>query len=172
VALGIVGLASLFSSCLDAVRRLESWKDFGTEWKSVAAQFEAEKILFERWGQAVGLQLQSSQLEQHHHAALDNPRTHTAVTQLLYLVEDLCGSLGELHLDDRPQDTKWKRLKWALGRGEKSTAQVDQFSLLVRKLHALVPLDDEPVAIRGGLVLNGMYCPRIVLAINNLTSVF
>jgi hypothetical protein len=157
LAVGIVGLAGLFSSCLEAVQRFGSWKDYGSEWKSVAAQFEAERILLERWGQAVGLQYSSSAGK--HHGALDNPRICSNVTQLLHLIEDLCGSLDDFSIspisransakdgafrgprkpDHVAPDSKWQRVKWALGRGEKSTAQVDQFSVLVQKLYALVP---------------------------------
>ena len=170
LAVGIVGLAGLFSSCLEAVQRFESWKDYGSEWKSVAAQFEAERILLERWGQAVGLQ--SSSLEGKHHVALDNPRICSNVTQLLHLIEDLCGSLddfstsplsrtnsakagafrGPRKTDHGAPDSKWQRIKWALGRGEKSTAQVDQFSVLVQKLYSLVPPEPQSSRSNSGFV--------------------
>ncbi|ORY56379.1 ankyrin-1, partial [Pseudomassariella vexata] len=55
LAIGVVGLVSLFSNCLDVLDKFEAYRDFGTDLHYVATQFEAEKLRFEKWGHAVGV---------------------------------------------------------------------------------------------------------------------
>ena len=42
---GIVGLAGLFSVCLDVIDKVDSYKDYGVESRSILAQFDADKHL-------------------------------------------------------------------------------------------------------------------------------
>jgi hypothetical protein len=43
---GIVGLAGLFSVCLDVIDKVDSYKDYRVESRSIIAQFDADKHLF------------------------------------------------------------------------------------------------------------------------------
>ncbi|KAB5581180.1 hypothetical protein GE09DRAFT_1085410 [Coniochaeta sp. 2T2.1] len=52
---GVVGLAGLFNSCLEAVDKVQSYGTFGSESQPLDAQFKAIKARFERWGPAVGI---------------------------------------------------------------------------------------------------------------------
>ncbi|KAH6871904.1 hypothetical protein B0T10DRAFT_589307 [Thelonectria olida] len=52
VAVGGVGLARLFSSCL--VDRVQSYNSFGTDSQVLETQFRTEKLRFQQWGGYVG----------------------------------------------------------------------------------------------------------------------
>src|SRR5437762_8290269 len=58
LAVSIVGLAGLFSLCLDVIEKVEKYKDFGTDSRTLIAQFEADKLRFKRWGEKVGFKNQ------------------------------------------------------------------------------------------------------------------
>jgi len=49
-----VGVVGLFSACVDLVERIDAYKDFGVESRSMISRFEADKIRFKRWGSNVG----------------------------------------------------------------------------------------------------------------------
>ncbi|KAJ5769021.1 hypothetical protein N7520_003580 [Penicillium odoratum] len=55
-AVGIIGLAGLFSTCLDVLEKVDSWKDFGSDSRSLSAQLKAHRLRLERWDKAVGLE--------------------------------------------------------------------------------------------------------------------
>ncbi|GKT51786.1 uncharacterized protein ColSpa_11967 [Colletotrichum spaethianum] len=48
LAVGIVGLAGLFSSCLEAVEKFDSYKNFGRDSRSLATLFDTDKHRFEQ----------------------------------------------------------------------------------------------------------------------------
>ncbi|KAL4862582.1 hypothetical protein BDV12DRAFT_178610 [Aspergillus spectabilis] len=56
LAVGIVGLIGLFNTCLDLLDKFDSWRDCGSDLRSLAAQFQAHKLRFENWGHAVGFE--------------------------------------------------------------------------------------------------------------------
>ncbi len=74
---GIVGLAGLFSVCLDVIDKVDSYKDYGVESRSIIAQFDADKHLFTKWAQDVGID--KDKLKNSHHGLLDNPKTNLIV---------------------------------------------------------------------------------------------
>ncbi|KAH7129676.1 hypothetical protein B0J13DRAFT_563207 [Dactylonectria estremocensis] len=47
LAIGAAGLAGLFSSCLEAVDKVQSYKSFKTDSHVFDAQFRAKKLRFE-----------------------------------------------------------------------------------------------------------------------------
>lgn len=53
-AIGLVGLAGLFSSCIEAVARAHSYKSFSRDSQALNLQFSAAKLRLETWGPAVG----------------------------------------------------------------------------------------------------------------------
>ncbi|KFY18017.1 hypothetical protein V492_00204 [Pseudogymnoascus sp. VKM F-4246] len=86
LAVGIAGLAGLFSTCLDLIDKANSYRDYGPESRSVAAQFEADKLLFRRWAQSVGIEEGNS--KKNHHSALDNPATALVVLKILSSIQE------------------------------------------------------------------------------------
>lgn len=159
-AVGIIGLAGLFSTCLDVVERFDSFKEFGIESRSISAQFEAQKLRLQRWGQAVGLQ--GDILMEKHSKLLDDPRTYSIVEKLLSAIQGVCTHADDLslapispiehrqsfrdHLWPRqvrsaaPHESKREKISWALRKKAKKMAQVGQFCSLVDNLHNLVPV--------------------------------
>ncbi|KAH7236530.1 ankyrin-1, partial [Fusarium tricinctum] len=67
-----VGLVSLFSTCLEAVQRIDSYKTAGRDSRLLRAQLNATMHLFERWGDSVGIG--KGKLSDNHHPALDDPK--------------------------------------------------------------------------------------------------
>ncbi|SPO00191.1 related to ankyrin [Cephalotrichum gorgonifer] len=157
LAVGILGLAGLFSSCLDAAERFESWKNFGDESRFLGNHFEAEKLRLKRWGEAVGFD--KGVLLPDHHEALDDPRVESRIREHLSIIENTCNgeddaapSAADISTSrglprsvqphpGTPSESKRQRVKWAIRDKAKCTAQVHTFGLLVQDLHNLVPPD-------------------------------
>ncbi|KAJ6095378.1 hypothetical protein N7486_006124 [Penicillium sp. IBT 16267x] len=175
-AVGIIGLAGLFSTCLDVVE---------------SAQFEAQKLRLQKWGQAVGLQ--GDTLMEKHSKLLDDPRTYAIVEKLLSAVQGGCTNADDLSLapvspierhqsfrnqlwprqgrSPAPRESKREKISWALRKKAKKMAQVGQFCSLVDNLHNLVPVSggrgddgsskyvefgqDEDMYKPGGNAMNG-----------------
>ncbi|RYP59586.1 hypothetical protein DL769_008467 [Monosporascus sp. CRB-8-3] len=88
LTVGILGLAGLFSSCLEAVEKVHSYRAFGSDSHTLDAQFKAEKLRFEQWGRAVGFD--QGKLSADHHHALDDPDTSSAARDLLLIIQNIC----------------------------------------------------------------------------------
>ncbi|KAJ5352213.1 hypothetical protein N7452_001187 [Penicillium brevicompactum] len=148
LAVGILGLVGLFNTCLDILDKFDSWRDYGSESRSLTAQFKAHKIQLERWGLAVGLGKDG--LSDQHDKLLDDPHTLLTVEELLSAIRDVCRydddadskskPTFEKHAHSRgPMESKRQKLSWALRDKPKRIAQVAHFSSIVQTLHALVP---------------------------------
>ncbi|KAJ6002962.1 hypothetical protein N7451_005509 [Penicillium sp. IBT 35674x] len=158
-AVGIIGLAGLFSTCLDVLHRLDSWQDYGSDSRNLSAQFRAHKLRLEKWGQAVGLK--DGGISDVHDKALDDPRIVSTVNELLSAVKDVCCFGDELfspseltpdwmakkHMLSRShtrpnsiKESKVHKLNWALRDKAKRITQVEQFASLVDILYNLVPI--------------------------------
>jgi hypothetical protein len=159
---GVVGLAGLFSSCLEAVERVQSYMTFGSDSQALHAQFRATKARFERWGPAVGIK--QGRLLDTHHSALDSQEIKTAVEELLIVIKfiydahDSGGvpprrtpaiglsdavSSGSQRLQaphSATSESKRSKLAW-VWRKKGRTEQVELFGKLVQELHDLVPLE-------------------------------
>jgi hypothetical protein len=179
LAVGIAGLAGLFSVCLDLVDRVDSYKDFGVESRSIAAQFEADKHLFAKWAQDVGIY--NDKQMKYYNNDLDNPETNLIVQKILSSMQEIFGKTertvsnlqpveeagptsypnGIRFLNTRktfqaPEGAISKRSKigWSLRSKAKFVYQVQQFGALVQRLYSLVPPDiqSKPVNPRDGLL--------------------
>ncbi|KAJ5925394.1 hypothetical protein N7454_008033 [Penicillium verhagenii] len=159
-AVGIVGLAGLFSTCLDVVERFDSFKEFGNESRAVKAQFKAQSLRLQKWGQAVGFQ--GGTLMESHNRQLDDPRTFSIVEELLSAIRGFAGSedgataAPEAFMEHQqsfrdklwmrqnrpiaPPDSKREKIGWALRNKARKMAQVGQFCSLVDQLHSLIPV--------------------------------
>ncbi|QRD87548.1 ankyrin [Aspergillus flavus] len=162
LAVGVVGLFGLFNTCLDVVKKHDAWKDFGSESRCLTAQFEAQKLRLQNWGEAVGVEQES--VSSKHHELLGDPRTRSNIQNLLLAIKDICGHEQALSLttisrvetgsSEGPiltkhgysltsRGSKRQRFNWALRGKERRIAQVAQFSSLVDDLHSLVPVNGE-----------------------------
>ena len=86
-AVGVVGLAGLFSVCLDVIDKVDSYKEFGVESRSIIAQFEADKHLFTKWAQDVGID--KDKLNNNCHSYLANPETNLIVQKILSSIQEI-----------------------------------------------------------------------------------
>jgi hypothetical protein len=163
VTIGVVGLAGLFSTCIDIANKVDAFKDASASSRSAAACVRAEKHLLERWGRDVGFK--DGKLLPKHHPALDNPTVVARVQEILMSVLDLCkkldGSLeppshnkGEIKpLRRAPtgfrtapgaplDDIKLSRLGWAIKGQARAQANLGQLGELVKLLVDLVNVPD------------------------------
>ncbi|ETS78829.1 hypothetical protein PFICI_08682 [Pestalotiopsis fici W106-1] len=161
LGIGIAGLAGMFSTCLDVVERIDSYKDFGIDSRAIMSQFDAQKLLFKRWGKAVGFE--GSRLRDDHHEYLDDATTLSVVQSILDSICEIAGDPDRLSLgkQDRPEFAGPKRqpygaqeswhgrfrgdashkakIGWTLRHKARFLALIQHFGNLVEKLHQLVP---------------------------------
>ncbi|KAM0331275.1 hypothetical protein ACHAQA_002945 [Verticillium albo-atrum] len=165
-AVGLIGLAGLFSSCLEAVDRVQSYKSFASDSNALEVQFDATKLHLENWGRSVGLV--DWKLSTTHHPALADEKTRRTAGELLTLIknifdpqnarnqprvapiDDLSGSHILLESPGAPVQSRRRRLAWSLGGKLKRTEQVSLLKELVQSLHNLVP----PDAVHGARSLH------------------
>ena len=149
-AVGVVGLAGLFSVCLDVIDKVDSYKDFGVESRSIIAQFEADKYLFTKWAQDVGIY--KDKLNNNYHSQLDNPETNMIVQQILSSIQEIFSKIkntvSELQAVAEAGSTSFPDSILFLSARKKSLrsnaefiTQVQQFGSLVQRLYNLVPPD-------------------------------
>lgn len=166
LAVGVIGLAGLFSACLDAVERFDSWKSFSDDSRALGSRWETQRLRMKRWGQAVGFGKGGPSPD--HHEALEDPEIALRVREHLSIIENLCtnagGAFSSSAAETNPRQSKnalfsrgrsqahpshpsplsesgRQRVKWALRDKAKCTAKVEMLGLLVQDLHDLVPLD-------------------------------
>lgn len=90
LAIGIAGLAGLFSTCLDALEKVDAFRDFGVEYRMLRSQFQADKLLFHRWCENVGFR--HGRIDPDHHKDLDDPAIRQVVEEILISIRDLSGA--------------------------------------------------------------------------------
>ncbi|WYZ42254.1 hypothetical protein EsH8_V_001149 [Colletotrichum jinshuiense] len=169
-AVGLVGLAGLFSSCLEVVNKVQSYKSFARDSSTLAVQFNAAKVRLENWGRAVGFS--EGNICDQHHPALDDEKTRRETLEIFRLVRDNfdtaearisrslrstsgvmgTGSEQPLTLSGILGKSKRRKLAWAMGDKSKITEQVELLGKLVETLHDLVP----PDPFRGTWVLHNV----------------
>ena len=160
LAVGVFGLVGLFSSCLDAAKRIDSWKNFGDDSKILASFFDAKKLLLEKWAEDVGLD-QGTIANDDHHEALDDPRIFSEVQKHLLLIKKLYSDADDasppvagtdagrqrlslrrpvqLQPGTASSESKSQKTKWALKDKEKCMEQVERLGHFVQDLYNLVP---------------------------------
>ncbi|KAH7108948.1 prion-inhibition and propagation-domain-containing protein [Dactylonectria macrodidyma] len=155
-AVGIIGLAGLFSSCLEAVDKVQADRSYGSDSHVLDARFKAARVRLEKWGQRVGFNEKA--LSEDRQPALDDRDTSAAVQDIFQIINTLCGasdasvhhsnraaslgddvSLGSLR--PRPHGARQRKPTWALWGKTERTDQIELFEKLVQQLHNLVPVD-------------------------------
>jgi len=171
--IGVVGLAGLFSVCLDVIETVDSYKDYGPESRSIIAQFEADKHLFKNWAQDVGIDRDKT--NNNYQNRLDDPETNLIVQKVLSSIQEIFsqteGTVSNLQpavdvgptsfprgihfLNTRQKSqnpgaaiSKRGRIGWSLRSKAKFIYQVQQFGALVQRLHSLVPPDAQTGAVK------------------------
>ncbi|KAK2027923.1 hypothetical protein LX32DRAFT_640428 [Colletotrichum zoysiae] len=169
LAVGVVGLAGLFSTCLEAVQKFNSYKNFGRDSRFLASQFDADKHRFEEWGRAVGFK--DGRLSDSHHPALDDVQKLEVVYGLLGSIQVFCSSADDVlyqqytQPDDEfakggsisarqfqprrgaPTASRWRKATWALAGKTRQVGHVQTFAILVQYLYDLVPPNDASNAL-------------------------
>ena len=152
LAVGLVGLAGLFSTCLDAVDRFDSWRNFADDSRLLQTLVEGQKLRLKRWGHAVGFD--HGVVSEKHHSALDDPKMLAGIRGNLLEIRNICSNVDatlpnnlENHSPAQPRanlplESRRVKLKWALRDKAKVTEKVQMLSTLVQNLHDLVPLGD------------------------------
>ncbi|KAL7929902.1 ankyrin repeat-containing domain protein [Trichoderma chlorosporum] len=156
LAVGIVGLAGLFSTCLDLAEKVDNYKHFKNDEQILATQFVSFRLRFEKWGKALGLD--QAALSEDRHEALVDVETLETVRKIIDIIHNilndqkrpspnpaviptrnLARSLAEpfrISLGSRKE-----KLSWALKGKEKRESQVELFGKLVQHLYHLVPTE-------------------------------
>ncbi|KAH6694063.1 ankyrin repeat-containing domain protein [Plectosphaerella plurivora] len=162
LAIGIVGLAGLFTTCQSIVDKFSSYQNFDSESRALEVEFNAYKAKFERWGQTSGISNaagsddeSSTELPGHGRrrdhdprSTLENPQTQGALTDVLQAIIDELNSLMPKatpahamanQMRNKVSDSKRSRLGWAVSRKKARTENIARFQRLVDALYSLVP---------------------------------
>ncbi|KAH6956217.1 prion-inhibition and propagation-domain-containing protein, partial [Fusarium avenaceum] len=161
-----VGLVGIFSTCLEAVQRIDSYKTAGRDTRLLRAQLNATMHLFERWGDSVGIG--KGKLSDNHHPALDDPKTFSVIKNLLESFEEFSAAttthdatspnaiqrVPSLQLPDPPtknasKASRWQKTSWALRGKLKQTNHVEALATLVSELYTVVSPETAVVASVG-----------------------
>ncbi|KAF5974927.1 ankyrin repeat domain-containing protein [Fusarium coicis] len=151
-----VGLVGLFSTCVDVMQRVDSYRTAGRDSRQLDAQLNATMHLFERWGDGVGIG--KGKLSDSHHPDLDNPRRFAVVQGLLNSIKDFSTTSNEPPSPSGLQKTpsfpisgdvsshgskisRWQKTAWALRGKLKQTSQVQALAGLVSDLYTVVSPD-------------------------------
>lgn len=166
LAVGIVGLAGLFTSCLEVINKVQLYRTFSTDSQDLNAQLTGHKLRFQRWGQHAGFD-QQGQLRVDHHQALNDDNVVQAVEGLLRIItrifqeEDarankLLGGAKQYPgassvlagaLSASSGQSKWEKMSWAIRGKTGRSEQVLLFGNVVQQLHDLIPVDQDTATL-------------------------
>ncbi|CVL06326.1 related to ankyrin [Fusarium mangiferae] len=158
LAVGVVGLAGLFSVCLDSLSRFQTYRESNSETHILETRFRAARARFEQWGVSVGIS--NGRLQSDHHLGLDNEETTHLIESILQIIaKTICDEsiLQRTRTGPRFQSgqfgglsqSRGKRLKWTLGGKESRLEQVDMFEKLVQQLYNLIQPEDKNQSYEG-----------------------
>lgn len=155
LAIGAAGLVSLFGSCLDALDRIDSFRDFAKESLYLQIQLDSAKIRLRQWGEAVGFQ--EERLSNSHHELLNDPEILALIRETLLIIRHECSKTKESRSQDQLLESNehvnadrsqsrilsihgsWRRkMAWSLRQKAKRSGQVERVQSLVQNLYDLV----------------------------------
>jgi HET-S-like prion-inhibition and propagation protein len=82
---GVIGLAGLFTACLDAIDRAKTYKSFAFDSEALRVQFDGHNLRLEEWGRKVGLD--RGKLGAGHHGRLNDPDTRKLAEDILNTIQ-------------------------------------------------------------------------------------
>ncbi|KAL2046479.1 hypothetical protein ABVK25_011834 [Lepraria finkii] len=94
LAVGVAGLASLLSACIDAVDRVDTYRKFGLESRYITAKFAADKFLLQKWAETVGIS--DGRLQNVHHRDLDRDEVVSAIARILSSIREIFSATNSL----------------------------------------------------------------------------
>ncbi len=186
LSIGIAGLAGLFSACMDAIEHVHAYKNSDYESGYITAPFSANKILFHRWAEDVGIA--GGELKDVHHPDLDNVEVASVVGRMLSIMNEIfcrtdsissklpiksidneISSLSKTHSSSikklfstkisHSSASRGDRLFWALGGKAHLIAQVEAFGVFVGKLYEIVPIGEGGNPSKGSSPHKSILCP-------------
>lgn len=155
-----VGVAGLFTACIELVDRIDAYQHFGIESRSLISRFEADKIRFKRWGSGVGFH--NGQWEETHNPQLDNHEPAVkfilkTTKEILKEAESACLDLSDRFREDDdsllaisgeltktttkspPSKSIRAGFAWAFKGRNKFANQIDRFNKQVEALYNIIP---------------------------------
>ncbi|KAJ4042661.1 hypothetical protein NW763_011479 [Fusarium oxysporum] len=157
LAVGVVGLAGLFNSCLESLAKVQTYRSSNTDSHVLDTRFRAARARFEQWGVKVGIS--QGKLLPDHHSELRDKDTARVIGDIFHIIAKTICDDADSHVISDPQpysgthhgfpqpysgthhgfpQSKRKRLKWTFGGKEERVEQVDIFEKLVQQLHNLI----------------------------------
>lgn len=164
LAVGVVGLAGLFGTCMDALQRLDSYKTASRDSRQLDAQLSATIHLLERWGEGVGIS--QGKVSETHHPDLDDSRTFVVVRRLLGSINEFLQTSNNVTNSGpdfvmRGQGTekisRWEKTAWALRGKLKQTNQVQTLASLVTDLYSVITPTNVSSDEQNNLPVDGSY---------------
>lgn len=91
LAVGVAGLAGLFSCCIDTFQLIQKGRSFGRDYKILETKFSNQQLRLRAWGRACGL-IDGTKFDDR----LDGPELKEAVTATLECIKLLLGDAKKL----------------------------------------------------------------------------
>lgn len=162
----VIGIAGLYSTCLEAVNKVKSYKAHDFESSYTIARFNVYELRLRRWADDVGIA--DNKLKDKHHDKLDDPEINAATSQILCIIREIFSNTQDMSLrlqngfndnigplsvtspkfsdnNNISLSTKAKpfvrrrdRVKWTFGGGANFIDQVNMFEKLVDALYILI----------------------------------
>ncbi|CAI6098822.1 unnamed protein product [Clonostachys chloroleuca] len=156
LVVGVAGLAGIFSSCVGAIERVQSYQSYTADSGALETRFKVSKVRFEAWGSAVGIE--QGRLLADHHPGLDDPSRAEVIAETLKIIlKAICDesqkSPKQTHLlkthdiailrsngthASTSSESKKRRVQWALWGKDGRMEKVELFEKLVDGLYHLV----------------------------------
>lgn len=159
-----VGIFSLYSTFLEVLKHVDSYKSFGTDVTILFNRYEASKLKLQKWADMVGVR--DNQLVAPHDPRLDDPRVASVIRNILRCLTEIFDKTeytnNSIGLSTGPRlaeangwatsdeaapmkseqplpSSRRSRLAWAMGRRDRFTKDICNFEGLVNILCDIVP---------------------------------
>jgi hypothetical protein len=147
IALGVVGLAGLFSVCLDSIDRYRAYKSFTSDSEALDVQLGAHRLRLEEWGHAVGID--QDKPSPAYNRRLEDPKTSVLVADLLRIIKETIQSGGgglprrnsgfHAKTQEDTRSPRFRKLSYAFGGKSDRLSNIALLGRLLDQLERLVP---------------------------------
>jgi hypothetical protein len=163
-SVGIIGLAGLVSTCIEAFQIIRSMKAYERDTELLFTKLDIEKDLFIQWAQRCGLLKR-----QHVDGRLFNPKTDAVVARTVHEINILLGEAmnkqRKYAIDDRWESARpgyeysadgakigrRKKFLWTIHDKEDFEKIINELGYLIEKLERLIPSLEQRKAMRDDL---------------------